>query len=189
MHERFPKYERGLQKPKRITILKRFLKYEWEFEKPMSFSERLQAVVDSYDSRTLDDAQITQIMNEVAEQLVDLMENLKTEKDSFDELEINYEEKAFYDVLIAVEDKYDFDFPDDKNVEIAKQIYQLVTEKGKYADWTNRADIRAELQRDIIELLADNGFPPRPEGTIENYDKVYNDVLEQTENFKKYYVV
>ncbi len=155
--------------------------------KAMSFSERLQAVVDSYNSRTLDDAQITQIMNEVAEQLVDLMEELKTEKDSFDEMGINYEEKAFYDVLVAVEDKYDFDFPDDKNVEIAKQIYQLVTEKGKYADWTNRADIRAELQCDIIELLADNGFPPRPEGTIENYDEVYNEVLEQTENFKKYY--
>ena len=156
--------------------------------KAISFSERLQAVIDSYNSRTLDDAQITQIMHEVAEQLVGLMEELKTEKDSFDELGINYEEKAFYDVLVAVEDKYDFDFPDDKNVEIAKQIYQLVTEKGKYADWTNRADIKAELQCDIIELLADNGFPPRPEGTIENYDEVYNDVLEQTENFKKYYV-
>lgn len=76
-----------------------------------------------------------------------------------------------------------------KNVEIAKQIYKLVSDKAKYADWTNRQDIRAELQCDIIELLADNGFPPRPEGTIENYDMVYNDVLEQTENFKKYYVV
>ncbi len=155
--------------------------------KALTFSERLQAVVDSYNSRTLDDAQITQIMNEVAEQLVDLMEDLKTEKESFDEMGINYEEKAFYDVLVAVEDKYDFDFPDDKNILIAKQIYILVTEKGKYADWTNRQDIRAELQCDIIELLADNGFPPRPEGTIENYDEVYNDVIEQTENFKKYY--
>ena len=156
--------------------------------KAMSFSERLQAVVDSYNSRTLDDAQITQIMNEVAEQLIELMDDLKSEKETFDELGINYEEKAFYDVLVAVEDKYDFDFPDDKNVEIAKQIYQLVTEKGKYADWNNRTDIKAELQCDIIELLAANGFPPKPEGTLENYDEVYNDVLEQTENFKKYYV-
>lgn len=157
--------------------------------KALSFSERLQAVVDSYNSRTLDDAQITQIMNEVAEELINLMDDLKAEKESFDELGINYEEKAFYDVLVAIEDKYDFDFPDEKNIEIARQIYVLVTEKGKYADWTNRQDIRAELQCDIIELLADNGFPPRPEGTLENYDQVYNDVLEQTENFKKYYAV
>ncbi len=33
----------------------------------------------------------------------------------------------------------------------------------------------------------DNGFPPRPEGTLDNYDEVYNDVLDQTENFKRYY--
>jgi type I restriction enzyme R subunit len=83
-------------------------------------------------------------MNEVAEQLVDLMEELKNEKDSFDELGINYEEKAFYDVLVGVEDKYEFDFPDDKNVEIAKQIYQIISDKAKYADWNNRGDIRAE---------------------------------------------
>lgn len=156
--------------------------------KAMTFSERLQSVVDSYNSRTLDAAKIKEIMNEVAEQMVDLMGELKKEKDSFDNLGINYEEKAFYDVLVAIEDKYDFDFPDDKNVSIAKQIHKLVTEKGKYADWTNRQDIRAELQCDIIELLAANGFPPKPEGTIEDYQEVYNDVLEQTENFKKYYV-
>jgi len=30
-------------------------------------------------------------------------------------------------------------------------------------------------------------FPKSPEGTLDNYDEVYNDVLDQTENFKKYY--
>ncbi len=155
--------------------------------KAVSFSERLQAIVNSYNSRTLDDEQIAKIMNEVAGELIDLMDDLREEKESFDELGINYEEKAFYDVLIAVEDKYDFDFPDDKNIAIAKQIYQLVTDKAKYGDWADREDIKAELECDIIDLLADNGFPPKPEGTYENYDEVYNDVIEQTENFKKYY--
>lgn len=34
-----------------------------------------------------------EVKNEVAEQLIDLMEELKDEKDPFDELGINYEEK------------------------------------------------------------------------------------------------
>lgn len=41
-------------------------------------------------------------MDDVAEKLADLLEQLKTEKDSFKKLGIDYEEKAFYDILKAV---------------------------------------------------------------------------------------
>ena len=39
---------------------------------------------------------------------------------------------------------------------------------------------------DTSEQASGTDVKPR---TIENYDEVYNDVLEQTENFKKYYTV
>ena len=157
--------------------------------KAMSFSERVKIIVDSYNLRAMDEAEIKEILDKVASELINLMEELAEEKNSFEELGINYEEKAFYDVLIAVEEKYQFEYPEDKNLELAKEIHKLVTTNTKYSDWANRKDIKARLQVDIIRLLTRYGFPAIPKGTMppEDYEKVYNDVIEQTENFKKYY--
>lgn len=66
---------------------------------------------------------------------------------------------------------------------VAKVIHQKVRDKSRYADWYNRADIKAEMQVDIILLLAQFGYPPTPP---EIYEKVYADIIEQAENFKKY---
>lgn len=117
------------------------------------------------------------------------MGELAEEKSSFEELGINYEEKAFYDILIAVEEKYDFSYPEEKNLELSKEIYKLVIDITKYSDCANITDIKVWLQVDIIRLLSRYGFPAIPKGTMppEDYEKVYNDVIEQTENFKKYY--
>ena len=155
--------------------------------KGVSFSQRLQHIVDLYNERTMDAEEINTIIDTTISQLMDLAKELKQEKDSFKNLGISYEEKAFYDVLVSVEKKYNFDYPDDKNLELAKKINEFVSNKDKYADWLNRESIRAELQCDIIMLLTDYGFPALPEGTIEDYEKVYNDVIDQSENFRKYY--
>ena len=157
--------------------------------KSISFSERLKGIVDSYNMRAMDQAEIQTILNDVANQLMELMEKLAEEKQSFEALGINYEEKAFYDILVATEEKYEFEYPEEKNIELSKEIYKLVTDKTKYADWANRGDIKAELQCDIIILLTMHGFPQIPKDTMppEDYEMVYNDVIEQTENFKKYY--
>ena len=157
--------------------------------KAKTFSEKLQAVVDKYNTRALTQEEIDEILNAVANDLINLMTELRTEQQSFEEMGINYEEKAFYDILVAVEEKYEFSYPDDQNIVLAKEIHKMVTDKTKYADWVNRQDIRAELQADIIVMLAEHGFPAIPKGTMppEDYQKVYDDVLDQTENFKKYY--
>ena len=47
-------------------------------------------------------------------------------------------------------------------------------------DWDQRASIKAELQVDLILLLAEYGYPP-----VAN-DDAYQDILEQAENFKKH---
>jgi type I restriction enzyme R subunit len=157
--------------------------------KATDFSDRLRSIVEKYNQRSMDDTEIKTILDDVAKQLIDLMGELKDEKNSFQKLGINYEEKSFYDVLIAVENKYAFTYPEEKNVELSKGIYKMVTEKTKYSDWANRTDIKAELQCDIIELLSSYGFPAIPKGTIppDDYQKIYEDVIEQTESFKKYY--
>ena len=159
--------------------------------KSVTFSERLRKIVEAYNDRSADPSQVADILNDIAEQLVDLMRDLKKEKDSFKDTGIDYEEKAFYDILVTVERVYDFYYPDDKNIELARSIHRMVTEKAKYADWANRDDIKAEMQADIITVLYDNGFPPMPKGAMppEDYERVYNEVIVQAENFKKYYNV
>ena len=54
------------------------------------------------------------------------------------------------------------------------------TDKSKYTDWANRSDIKAELQMDLILILAEHGYPPVPQ------DEVFKEIFEQAENFKKY---
>lgn len=151
--------------------------------KALTFEERLQVIIDDYNSRMTDEKYIKTILNDVAEQMLELIQNLKVEKDSFNELGIAYEEKAFFDILVAVGEKFRFTFPKEKNLKLAKDIYTKIKDKSKYADWANRTDIKAEMQADIIMLLAEAGYPPTPP---EIYERVYADVIQQAENFKNY---
>lgn len=146
----------------------------------MEFSERLKRVVDQYNNRRRDEAFANEVLDDVAEQLAKLLEELKLEKDSFKAMGIDYEEKAFYDILKAVAKKYEFEYPEDKMIELSKRIKVIVDDKAKYTDWFTREDIKATLQVDLILLLDEFDYPPV---TI---DDVYKEVLEQAENFKKY---
>lgn len=146
----------------------------------MEFSERLKRVVDQYNNRRRDEAFANEVLDDVAEQLAKLLEELKLEKDSFKAMGIDYEEKAFYDILKAVAKKYEFEYPEEKMIELSKRIKVIVDDKAKYTDWSTREDIKATLQVDLILLLDEFDYPPV---TI---DDVYKEVLEQAENFKKY---
>lgn len=84
------------------------------------------------------------------------------------------------DILKAVAKKHEFEYPEDKMIELSKRIKTVVDDKAKYTDWSTRDDIKANLQVDFILLLDEFGYPPV---TI---DDVYKEVLEQAENFKKY---
>ena len=173
----------------KVKILAQLLKKKVdEFRKvnkirAISFEERLQAVLDDYNSRMSDANYVKNILDDVSNQLIDLMQKLKEEQNSFSAMGIDYEEKAFYDILVDVADKFQFEFPNAENIELAKEIRAALRDKEKYADWANSAQIKALMQADIIIILAKHGYPPTPP---EIYEKVYNDILEQTENFKKY---
>ncbi len=173
----------------KVKILAQLLKKKVsEFKKvnkikAVSFEERLQAILKNYNNRMSDAEYIKSILDNVADQLLDLLNQIKGEESSFSDMGIDYEEKAFYDILVAVAEKFGFDYPDDKNIELAKEIRAALRDKEKYSDWANSMQIKALMQADIIMILAKHGYPPTPP---EIYEKVYNDILEQAENFKKY---
>mgnify|MGYP002509843588 FL=1 len=170
----------------KIKALQRLLSYAIEeFKKvnkikSIEFAERMKAVVEIYNNRRKDEAFANEVLDDVANQLADLIHELKTERNSFKDIGIDYEEKAFYDILFAVSKKYEFEYPNDKMIALSKEIRVVVNDKAKYTDWSTREDIKANLQVDLIILLDKYGYPPV---TI---DDVYKEVLEQAENFKKY---
>ena len=172
----------------KIKILQRLLSQAIdEFRKVnkimgMEFADRLKRVVDEYNNRRKDEAYANEVLDDVAEQLAQLLEELKKEKNSFKGMGIDYEEKAFYDILKAVARKYEFEYPDDKMIELSKRIKVIVDDKSRYTDWSTREDIKANLQVDLILLLDEFDYPPV------TLDDVYKEVLEQAENFKKFSV-
>jgi len=82
-----------------------------------------------------------------------------------------FEEKAFYDILKGLAHKYDFEYPEDKLLHLAREVKKVVEDKAKYTDWNQREDIKAELKVALIILLAENVYPPV------DRDEVYKEIL------------
>jgi type I restriction enzyme R subunit len=76
--------------------------------------------------------------------------------------------------------KYDFKYPEDKMIESAKIVKELVDGQAKFPDWNKRGDIKSALKVGLILLLDEFGYPP-----VER-DEVYVEIFEQAENFKKH---
>lgn len=148
--------------------------------KGADFAKMFKAIVDKYNDRKEQDVLVSNVLEDFTDEIIDLYEALKKEKASFADLGIDFEEKAFYDILKAIAKKYEFDYPDEKLIPLSKAVKDVVDDKTKYTDWDNREDIKAELKVDLIMLLAENGYPPI------THDDVYKEIFEQAQNFKNY---
>ncbi|MDQ2077787.1 type I restriction endonuclease subunit R [Marinimicrobium sp. ABcell2] len=152
--------------------------------KGIDFSKQLQSLVEKYNER--DDANIYRgevaddFVDNIIDRYMDLIQQLKTEIGSYADLDIDLEEKAFYDILNSLMHKYDFSYPDEKLKDLAKAVKAVVDDKAKYMDWSKRDDIKYELKADLIVLLDEYGYPPI------DRDEVYKEIFEQAENFKAY---
>ena len=154
--------------------------------KGVEFGDRLQSLVDKYNDRQSEKVYAEQVLDNVAEELEKLLKALEKDKKSFEKLGINFEEKAFFDILEAIAKKYEFydryiaEHGEQKLIDLAKEIKKIVDDKSKYTDWSKKDDIKAELKVDIILKLAEYKYPPVTQ------DEVYKEIFEQAENFKKY---
>ncbi|WP_245673248.1 type I restriction enzyme endonuclease domain-containing protein [Endozoicomonas ascidiicola] len=168
----------------KIQLLKKLLaKALAEFKKTnkakgVDFSRRFQSLIEKYNERKEEDAFTTAVHDEAITGLFDLMTDLKTEMSSFEELGISLEEKAFYDILKKIAEKYDFAYDEDRLLDLAGKVKAVVDDKARFPDWNNRGDIKASLRVELIMLLAKHGYPPV------SFNEVYQDVFEQAEHFK-----
>ena len=151
--------------------------------KALEFDERLRRVVDEYNTRdnfVFTSEVMSDFVNSLSDKLLEIMNDLNEDKTSFKKLGISYEEKVFYDILVKVRDDHKFDYADDKCLILAKNIKDLVDNKSEFADWSTRNDIKNRLNMDLTVLLYKSGYPPEWD------EEVFERVMEQAENFKKY---
>lgn len=68
----------------------------------------------------------------------------------------------------------------DKCKALVQKVKELIDTKLCFADWLSNKNVRAELNQDLWFLLDENGYPP------EYSDDVFDQVLDQVENYKEH---
>ena len=124
---------------------------------------------------------VTDIVEEkvksLTDKLVELFKDLKADSQKFKELGISFEEKAFFDVLVSVRDTHQFEYPEERCIELAKKIKLLVDDMTIYADFINN-NLKSKLSNDLMMLLYKSGYPP-----VWNQE-VFQKIMEQVDNYK-----
>lgn len=164
------------------------------------FEELLQKTLDEYHNRRtkLSSAEasaaqkdaVDEIIRNATEQALALLNKLGEDKNSFRQLGLTFQEKAFYDILMHLRDTHNFEYGEDKKVgsfiindkckTLAKKIKELIDTKSSFADWLSNSNVRAELNQDLFFLLDEHGYPPKWN------DEVFEQVLDQVENYKQH---
>jgi len=147
--------------------------------KGIDFTKKMQAIVERYNNRDANDILRSEVYEEMAEALTNLIWDVHKEFKAGDALGIDFEEKAFYDILKELCKKYDFTYPDDKLIDLSKAVKLIVDSQARFPDWNKREDIKSALKVELILILDEFGYPP-----VER-DEVYVEIFEQAENFKK----
>lgn len=163
------------------------------------FQEMLEKTIEDYHERrkhlTAEEAGATQeqasedIIKSATEQALKILKEMQENRESFRKLDLTFEEKAFYDILIALRDQYNFEYGKDEEKDgiiinekcriLAKKVKEIIDTKSSFADWLNNQNVRNDLKLEIKICLVKNGYPPQysPE--------VFAKVMEQVENFEE----
>ncbi|MDE7444857.1 MAG: HsdR family type I site-specific deoxyribonuclease [Lachnospiraceae bacterium] len=164
------------------------------------FEELLKKTIEEYHNRrtklSSEEASAAQkdaveeIIRNATQQALAILNQLGEDKDSFRNLGLTFEEKAFYDILLHLRDTHNFEYGEDKKVgsfiindkckALAKKVKELIDTKSSFADWLTNTNVRADLNRELFFLLDENGYPP------EWSDDVFDQVLDQVEHYKEH---
>lgn len=153
-----------------------------------TFSEKFKKIVDKYNDRHVGMEELTDMMNSMVDGMVDLYSNdMLALLDSiiFDyqegnEYGLTVREKAFFDILQKAVHDFDFQFPEDKMIAMAKELRARADEACSVLDWSQRQDVRYRLQMEMAKVMQKYGFPPAVR------EGVYEMIFQQLENYKKY---
>lgn len=164
-------------------------KYEELLKKTLEEYHNRRASLSPEEANSTQTEAVDSIIQNATEQALSILSKLGEDKESFRKLGLTFEEKAFYDILLHLRDKYNFEFGEDKKVSgliindkcksLAKKIKELIDVQSSFTDWLNNTNVRADLNQKIFFCLVNNGYPPTYN------DEVFDQVMEQVENFKE----
>ncbi len=165
-------------------------RYEELLRKTLEAYHERRAALSAAEASATQSEAVSAIIDEATRQAMELLRLLGEDKESFRGLGLTFEEKAFYDILMHLRDKYSFVYGEDKRVgsliindkckALAKKIKELIDVQSSFTDWLNNQKIRADLNQKIFFSLRASGYPPQ-------YNKeVFDQVMEQVEHFKTY---
>ncbi len=159
------------------------------------YQELLEETIKQYHERRkhldLEEASETQeqasneIIKNATDQALDILNALNTDRESFRQMGLTFEEKAFYDILIHLRDEHNFIFGtdskygNDKCKSLAKKIKEIIDMKSEFSDWLNNQRVRDNLKLEIKICLIKNGYPPNYSSTV------FQEIMGQVENFKE----
>lgn len=164
-----------------------------------SFQEMLEKTIADYHERrkqlSAEEAGETQerasedIIKDATNQALAILHQMNENRESFRKIGLTFEEKAFYDILLALRDEYKFEYGTDKETggivindrckALAKKVKKIIDDKSSFADWLNNQNVRNDLKVNIKICLVNNGYPPQ-------YSKeVFSKVMKQVENFEE----
>lgn len=163
-------------------------KYEALLNKTLEEYHNRRTSLSSAEATQTQAEAVNSIIKNATQQALDILTKLGEDKDSFRKLGLTFEEKAFYDILMHLRDKYNFEFGEDKKIGslilndkcklLAQKIKELIDLQSSFTDWLNNSNVRADLNQKIFFLLIKNGYPPQ------HNDEVFDQVMGQVENFK-----
>jgi type I restriction enzyme R subunit len=164
-------------------------KYEELLKKTLDEYHNRRASLSSSEATETQTEAVNSIIRNATQQALDILSKLGEDKDSFRKLGLTFEEKAFFDILMHLRDKYNFEFGVDKKVgsliindkckALAQKIKELIDVQSSFTDWLNNTNVKADLNQKIFFCLINNGYPPQ------HNDEVFDQVMGQVENFKQ----
>ncbi len=164
-------------------------KYQEMLEETIRFYHERRSHLSEEEAGEAQEYTSEQIINNATEQALKILKDMQADRESFRKMGLTFEEKAFYDILMQLRDKFNFVYGEDKVIDgvivnekcktLAKKIKEIIDIKSSFADWLNNQNVRNQLKFDIKVCLVKHGYPPQysPE--------VFSQVMEQVENFKE----
>lgn len=162
-----------------------------------SFQEMLEETIAQYHERRSsitdeDEHSSEDIIKKATKQTLDILHQMNESRESFHKIGLSFKEKAFYDILLSLRDKYNFAYGTDEETsgiiindecrELAKKIKEIIDKKSSIPDWLNNKIIRAQVESTLKICLLQNHYPPKYSPEI--FKELFDSVMKQVESFE-----
>ena len=161
-------------------------KYQELLEKTIAQYHERRKHLDLEEAGETQEEASSKIIQNATDQALDILAGLNTDRESFRQMGLTFEEKAFYDILIHLRDEHNFEYGtdgkygNDKCKSLAKKIKEIIDTQSAFSDWLNNQRVRDKLKQDIKICLIKNGYPPQYSPAV------FQQIMNQVENFKEH---